>query len=1246
MTKNAARLRDVGVGLGILGILYLLSVDHFLLFHSLAEGFSIVIAFSVFILAWNARRYLDNDYLLFIGIAYLFVAGVDAIHTLAYKGMGVFQGDGANLPTQLWIVARYLESLSLLVAPIFLHRRLKPQLALIGYASIVLLLFGAIFVWGIFPDCYIEGVGLTPFKKVSEYLISLILLASLFLLYRNRGAFDRGVLQLLGGSILLTVGSEIAFTFYVSVYGFSNLVGHFFKIAAFYLVYRALIETGIKKPFALIYRDLQEARDRLEERVQQRTHQLHEANKMLGKANRAYRVLSDSNQTIVRATDESELLDRVCNILAEVGGYCLAWVGFAEQDEGRRVRPVAQAGYEEGYLDALDLVWSDTERGRGPTGTAIRTGSAYVARHILTDPNFEPWREEALKRGYASSVALPLMADGRALGALNIYAGEPDAFDADELALLRELANDLAYGISSLRTMRALAASEARYRGLFDGVPVGLYRTTPDGQIRDANRALVEMLGYPDLETLLAARVGDLYLDVDDRGQQQLLAAERDVVEGVEVRLRCYDDCAIWARDSFRVVRDEAGRVRYYEGTLEDVTERREAEEALRESEARLEAIFRAAPTGIGVASGRILIEGNEQLGEMLGYGYDELAGVDARVLYATEAEYDRVGREHYGQPHAGRLETMETRWQCKDGTAIDVLLNSAALEPGDLSAGVIFTALDITARKQMEADLKRHHHELASLLAVGKQLTRQLRLDELNETIVRSAVETVASAEAASLWRYEEGRDRLVVVAWAGHEDKAMAGLAMKPEESLVGKVYRTNRGRYVNDVANRSSFQPLGEPALDAVQSALCVPIRLDGRPVGVLCADSYTDSEAFDEGDLRVFQSLADQAAIAIQNARLYAELENYSSLLKQAVEEATDELTHTIERLEVILANSPDPILLLRRDGTIETANRASTRVFGYGKEELVGAPLSVLLDPASAGAMDDLSRRVVEEGEQGRLEALARRQEGTTFDVDVAMAPIQEGEAVVGLVCSLRDISVLKEVDRLKDEFLSIAAHELRTPLTTVEGFSEILLTRDVGPERMARYLGMINDQAVQLKHILDDLLDLSRLEAGRGLDLTLAAVEMEGVVEEVVETFADTNPSHQFEVSGLAAAPPVCGDRFRLSQVVRNLVSNAVKYSPEGGAIAVQAETAPGRLLQISVQDEGIGMTPEQQTHVFEKFYRAGPVATDISGTGLGLAISRLIVEQHGGRVWVESEPGAGSTFSFTVPLDEEGRGG
>ena len=232
-------------------------------------------------------------------------------------------------------------------------------------------------------------------------------------------------------------------------------------------------------------------------------------NEQLQRLNRTLNALNNSNQALLRATEESALLEKVCKIVTEDCGHAMVWIGYAEDNEAKTVKPVAYSGFEEGYLETLALTWADTERGRGPTGTTIRTGQPCWCRDMLTDPKFKPWRAEAIKRGYASSLVLPLMEDGKAFGAITIYSRQSDAFSEDEVKLLLELTGDLAYGINTLRLRAAhelveeeLHISQERVTAIIDSAMDAVITISADQHILVFNKAAESIFGCPAAEAI------------------------------------------------------------------------------------------------------------------------------------------------------------------------------------------------------------------------------------------------------------------------------------------------------------------------------------------------------------------------------------------------------------------------------------------------------------------------------------------------------------------------------------------------------------------------------------------------------------------------------------------------------------------------------------------------------------------------------------------------------------------------
>lgn len=335
----------------VLGVLLLvgfwaLSLVSYLLFHTAVEITSMVVSFSVFIIAWNLRKTMDNGYLLFVGLASLFIGVVDMVHAMAYRGMNVFPASitGGDPPTQLWIAGRYIQSLTFLAAPFFLNRKVRTSTVMLIYTVATVGLCWAIFA-RVFPACFVDGVGLTAFKKTSEYVVAAVLGASLYLLHRRKDAFDRGVLNTLTWMLSLTIVGELAFTLYVGVYDQFNLLGHLIRLVSYYLLYVATVETGLTKPFSLLFRNLK----RSEEAVQR-------------ERNFVAAVL-DSTGALMTVTDVDGRIIRFNRACEELSGYKESEIA------GRRIQEVLMPA--EDRAQAWDVV-SQIKQGTAPATVESR----------------------------------------------------------------------------------------------------------------------------------------------------------------------------------------------------------------------------------------------------------------------------------------------------------------------------------------------------------------------------------------------------------------------------------------------------------------------------------------------------------------------------------------------------------------------------------------------------------------------------------------------------------------------------------------------------------------------------------------------------------------------------------------------------------------------------------------------------------------------------------------------------------
>jgi PAS domain S-box-containing protein len=440
-----------------------------------------------------------------------------------------------------------------------------------------------------------------------------------------------------------------------------------------------------------------------------------------------------------------------------------------------------------------------------------------------------------------------------------------------------------------------------------------------------------------------------------------------------------------------------------------------------------------------------------------------------------------------------------------------------------------------------------------------------------------------------------------------------------------------------------------------------------RKDGVPIDVEIRTAFWPDQ-YGFGTVAMFSETGRHIAAEQKLFDVEQELERVSAQEKQARTEA-----RIGDRFRELLEAAPDAIIEVDREGRIVLLNLVTEKMFGYSREELLGKPVELLV-PESVraghvrhreGYWNHPATRPMGSG----LALEGCRKDGTRFPVEISLSPVHSEEGL-RITAVIRDTSERKraedqlramredytrelelrnrEVERanqLKSEFLASMSHELRTPLHTVIGFAELLSEEIEGPlnDKQKRFIGHIHKDSMHLLELINDVLDLSRIEAGK-LRIQREIFDIGTCVEETVASVRPSAAMKSIAIeTDIAVSTAILADRVRFKQILYNLLSNAVKFTTERGRIRVEARLRDG-LLEISVTDTGIGIPKDQQEAIFDKFYQVGSTTKGVrEGTGLGLAITRALIEEHGGRIAVESEIGKGSRFTFTMAIGQTG---
>ncbi len=975
------------------------------------------------------------------------------------------------------------------------------------------------------------------------------------------------------------------------------------------------------------------------------------AESALRRVNRMLLTSHGCSQALMRASSVDELLQSVCETIVHTGGYRLAWVGMADAGDERRVRPVAQAGFEDGYLESVHITWADEPDGHGPTGTAVRERRPVTSRKLIDDPSYAPWREAALQRGYAASIALPLLpGDGDCLGALNLYAAEPEAFDEDEVRSAVELANDLAFGIRALRDREARLAEEARYRALFAANPQPMWVHDLDSlAFLEVNAAAVERYGY-SRDEFLSMRITDI-----QSPQAQPALSDEAMQPGV-VGHRLKDGRVIQASIS-------SHRIAYLSRQAMlvlavDVTAQLTAEAALKVQARRAEALL-SLPGLAEQGNEADFMQQAQELAEDLtgsriafihfinpdGESIELVTWSRRTLAHFCRAAHDR----HYPVSEAGIwADALRERkpvifndyaaYPHKRGlpeghAQLDRLISVPVIEDGRVvmltgvgGKATDYDALDVETVQLISNDIWRLVQRRRSSAALLESETSYRNLTErvpaiiyraeLDErgttTYVSPAIETLGYSPAEwlaqpSIWSdslHPEDRDRVL-------QALALARREQLPIDQAYRLRTRSGEWRHLQDKA-------------DLVRDEAGRPRYLQGLMVDIS------------------------------QQVRTEAELRK----LFQAVEQ------------------SPNSIVVTNLQAEIEYVNEAFLHTTGYRREEVIGQNPRIL--QAAGGASSDHAGMwaALTQGQPWKGEFRNRRKDGSTYVEFAHVAPLRQPDGSISHYVAVKeDITEKKrighELDRYrahleelvterttelaearqraeaaneaKSAFLANMSHEIRTPMNAIVGLTHLLQGEDMTP-RQAHRLGQIRDSAHHLLAIITGILDLTKIEAGKvtldETDFHISAL-LDHVHGLVVDRALAKGVQMMVERSGVP--PWLHGDLTRLRQALLNYADNAVKFTPQGSIrlrVRVIEDKGEQLLLRFEVQDTGIGIAADKLPRLFQAFEQADTSTTRrYGGTGLGLAVARRLAGLMGGEAGADSEPGVGSSFWFTARL-------
>jgi PAS domain S-box-containing protein len=503
-------------------------------------------------------------------------------------------------------------------------------------------------------------------------------------------------------------------------------------------------------------------------------------------------------------------------------------------------------------------------------------------------------------------------------------------------------------------------------------------------------------------------------------------------------------------------------------------------------------------------------------------------------------------------------------------------------------------------------------------LLEIARAITQELDIDKLLVRILRLTAELLAGQAGVIALRDDEG-------GWKLGVSHGISPSLLRYLDPLLSAVPdHEDPARFELPEINRI-LQGLARGASLGLLTGVGLPMIARNQVIGVIFIFRNYQG-VFSANDRVLLQSFADQAAVAVQNAQLYTQV------------------SWEKERMDAMLDSVADGILILSPGHTIERCNPAFARQWGKPIEEIVGrshddvirwakVEHGLTLERAEAGGWPLTPHATL------YVEGDIERLDGSTLPVGVTYAPLLSSDGnLLNIIASVRDITHFRKAEELKSTFVSVISHELKTPVALIKGYVGTLRRDDATWDReiVDDSLAVIEEEADRLAELIENLLDASRLEAGV-LAINASDLYFPILSERMAERFRTQSDKHSIEVEFPENFPVILGDEDRIAQVLSNLISNAIKYSPGGGKIRVQGDVRPDHVI-VCVSDQGTGIATGDIPHIFDRFYRAEDAKRKTKGAGLGLYLARAVIEAHGGSIWVDSNPNEGAHICFSLP--------